>query len=347
MLEKSKISFFNIDSCGYYTYGPKTKRAFCEPSEMLSQLAGWSRRKSLAQTQTFQPADTDSFLPVYLFDIQQIDGESLVTLWNQTPANENAVASVMADGSVGQARVHMNSIVPGSIPGFATYFWFIPDKNVFANVRFQHAISGHLPMRSYMRGFIERSSMHVVYAPDGSSSGKGGVDIEILGYRKDTSSQVQNDLAPRFSTSVFTKPGEFDMLLQNAYNITKVRRRTTLQLQTAEDLALWQQMWRRIRGTARPAHSDSVAVEYDIKTTVTEAEVKAIIEQWNSEEDKPTWDDYGFQLKGESQTHWLSRAYARDNFDLDVDRRDAEVVDGESLLKELQRKRPTILKLLD
>lgn len=347
MLEKSKISFFNIDACGYYTHGQKSKVQFCDTGNMLVQLVKWSHGKSLSETQTFQSADTDGFLPVYLFDVKQSDGETLLTLWNQVPANENSIASVMANGSVGKAKVHLNELVPGSIPGFATYFWFIPDENLFANVRFQHAVSGHMPMRSYIRGFLERSSSHVVYESNDASNGKGGADLEIAGYRKDLSCPVQNNVTPRFSTSVFTKPGETDMLLQNAHNIIRVRRRTTLQLQSAEDLALWQQLWRRVRGTARPAHSDPVAVEYDIKTAVTEDEVKAIVKQWNSEDDKPTWDDFGFQLKGEQQTHWLSRAYARDSFDLDVDRRDAEVVDGESLLKELQQKRSTILKLLD
>lgn len=348
MIEKAKITFFKINGCGYYTSGPKTKHAFCSVADLLGQLAKWSHGKNLAQTQTFTPSAEDTFLPVFLFDIHQLNGDWLITLWNQTPATDNAVASVMANGGVGNATVYMNGIVPGSIPGFATYFWFFPDKDLIANVRFQHPVSGHTPMRSYLRGFIEKSTDHVVYAPTATTGTvHGAVDIEIAGYRKDANSPIQTNLNPRFSTAIFTKPGDEKLLLQKVNSITKVRRRSTLELQTAENLALWQHLWRNIKGTARAAQTDPVTVEFDIKTVVTRAEVEDIIEQWHSLDEKAAWDDFGFEFRGEQQPLWLSRSYARETFELEVKRQNAEVAEGKSLLKELHARRKNILQLIE
>lgn len=347
-LEKAKITFFSIHSCGYYAGGVgKSKIAFGDLDGILSQLAAWTRHKTLLQTQTFQTSADSEFLPVFLFDICKCQDAWLITLWNQTPSNENAVASVMANGSVGSATVHMNKIAPGSIPGFATYFWLLPSKGVFANVRFQHAVSGHAPMRAYIRGFMERSADHVVYAPDQATAALDAPDVVIEGYRANPLSPVRTDVHPRFSTSVFTKVGECEMLIKNAPSVTKIRHRTTLQLQVADDLEFWQKMWRRIKGSARPTQADAIQVEYDIKTSVTETDVRAIITQWNQGHDLPSWDDYGFQLKGDASTHWLSKTYARDEFELNVARKNEEIVEANSLLEELQACSGKILKLLD
>jgi len=73
--------------------------------------------------------------------------------------------------------------------------------------------------------------------------------------------------------------------------------------------------------------------------------VLEIIKEW-SENDDRQWDDFGFKLKGDPKTHWLSHAIARNNFDLEVKRENDEVVDTDSLLQALYRARSKIMGLL-
>lgn len=347
MLEDAKITFFEIKSCGYYSPGPKTKLQFGDIASTLADLHSWSSGKDIGQTKTFEPSPEHDSLPVYLYDIRSHKMDWLLTVWNQTPATDNKVASVMANGRVGSASVKMNVVAPGSIPGFATYFWFIPERNVFANLRFQHNTVGHAPMRSYLRGFLERSSQHVVYdtAPQAA-----GVDLGILGYRKSHSDPIQGGVQPRFNSQPFKKPGEMRFISSNYRNISKVKRRITLELHNQEDLELWQKFWRKLKGSPASARDYPIAIEYNIKSSISSDELKDIFEAFTKEiesDSTPTWDDYGFQLRGETATRWLSSAYARDKLELNISRENDEVVTADSLLLELSRNRNKILSILD
>ena len=303
-------------------------------------MTKWANGKSLAQTQTYERSDDQEQFPAYLYDIAHKNGEWLLTLWNETPSTDNKVASVKASGSVGDARVYENSIEKGSIPGFATYFWFLPQEGVFANLRFQHAASGHSALRSYLKGYLERSSDFVRYD---QSKRKEGSDVKITGYAEQNHSEVR-DLAPRFSSSVYTKPGQTDMLLNRFADVRRVIHKVTLHLKNTDDLAFWQSAWRRLKGSDRTAQGDDVTVEYDIKTQLTRAEMSSIIS--TADIDKASWDDVGFELKGEPSPFWLSKSYAREKLDLDVVRQNIEIVDSASLLDELQRRKVHLLKLL-
>ncbi|QPS09650.1 hypothetical protein I6G66_06410 [Delftia acidovorans] len=337
-IEKAKISFFQVEKCGYFTYGPKPSFQFGDLATILTALKSWSTGKSLGQTQTFQAPLNSDQLPVYLYDIASLGSDWLVVLWNQIPATNNRVASVQANGVVGGAQVHMNSVATGTIPGFATYFWFIPSANVFASIRFQHATVGHAGLRAYARGYIERHTPFTAYEKNPTTA-----DIEIVGYRSSPSAAVRN-LAPRFQSEPFRKPGEHDMLLKNYSRITKVLRKTTLELQTPEDLDFWQSAWRKIRGRAIPAQIDPVSISYEISTVLSKKDVQDIID--HSATDTETWDDIGFMLKNDQTPHWLSKSFARDTFDIQVQRVNEEIVNLDELLKELDSQRTRLLDLL-
>lgn len=313
---------------------------------MLTQLENWSRGKQLAQTQTYQhvsTADGETILPTFLYDIRRRGNEWLLIMWNQVPATNSQVASVMANGNVGQAQIHMNDVVEGSIPGFATYFWFLPEQSVFANIRFQHAVGGHAALQTYLRGYLDRFSEHVVW---GAQNGTSLFDIDIEGYRANSTVPAEN-FSPRYKSAVFTKPGEHELLVQQAHRITKVLRRTRLELQTPEDLALWQTMWRKLRQQQRPLTTDPVSLQYEMKSSMTQEEVQDIIDASNEDSSESTWDDIGFQLSGESSPRWLNKSYARDKFDLDITRENAEIVNIDSLFDAITQRRTSILTLLD
>ncbi len=344
-LENCKISFFKVQRCGYFK-GHSTSEAFGSISATLGQMAVWSQGKQLAQTQTYQNVikpNGDVELPAYLYDIKRSRDEWLLLVWNQVPATNNQVASVMANSQVGQAVVHMNSIAPGSIPGFATYFWFLPDLGVFANIRFQHAAGGHSALQSYFKGFLERCSSHVVINPGATGS---LFDLQIDGYRRSLSDPV-TQLSPRFRSCVFTKPGDHEFLIQNAPKIRKILRKTKLELQTPEDLQLWQQMWRKIRPEHTTQQTDPLSIQYEMKASLTSQEIAEIIATQTSQTGvNESWDDIGFVLAGENTPRWLSKSYARDDFDLNFTRENLEIVNLESLLAALNQRRTAILSLL-
>lgn len=339
MREKSKISFYRITDCGYFKRGGEGP-VFGSVADTLENLDDWSRGKSLVATKTFEPADGEDLHPAYLMDIRKQEGTWLLSTWNQTPANGAGVASVRGDSNVGQAKVVMNDIEKGSIPGFATYFWFIPSRNLFASIRFQHLWTGQQSMQKYVEAFLASFSNHVVHSDDEDK-------VEILGYAKDPAQDPPVHLYPRFRTGLLRKPGARELIQQNRINIRKVIRKTVLKLNREEDLSKWQSLLRWTQMEKPAKLPDRVRVQYELSGTVTDRDLQAIFKDWDAGHETE-WDDYGFMFQGQSgNPHWLSHSLARRQYELDVTRDSDEVVNAESLLKALLANRVEILKLAE
>lgn len=335
MLEEAKVTFYKIAKCGYYR--PRgDEHVFGTLPDMLEDLASWSQRKDLGETLTFTPGEDGPNLGVYLLGTNHLHGHRLVALWNATPETDGKVASVSAVSQVGNPEVFMNAIEPNSIPGYSTYFWFIPDAPFFAAIRFQHRSSGHYQLQTYLQSFLRNFGRHVVFDDDVQ-------DPAILGYCERPGAKVLN-LRGRFRSELFTKAGEHELLIRRATSIRKVIRKSTLSLERRDQRAMWQRLLEfsgMREPTARPA---DVKLGYELEVSLTEADVRELIAQWEDEENQTEWDDLGFVFSGEAnKIHWISRSIARDTFELDVQRENPEHVDGESLLHELYRLRRHIL----
>lgn len=336
--EKAKITFYRIDQSGFYRWGGEEPE-FGGTAEMLNELHQWSQGKQLAETKTYEPADGSDLLPVYLMDITPGQDSWLVTMWNQTPSVDGNFAAAMGNSQVGNTEVVLKEIPEGGIPGFATYFWFLPERNVFASIKFQHLITGQKPMQEYMESYLTLYSSHAVLTePD------EGVDIELAGYRQRPDAAIQN-VSPRFRTALLKKPGDHDLLIEHADQIRKIHRKTTLHLNREPELAFWQRLLQKSLLRQPQVLPDHVRVKYELKVQLDREQVEQIIVSWIDAHDRE-WDDYGFQLKGEASPHWLSHSIARDEFQLDVIRDNLEVVNARSLLEAIEGRRQAILGIL-
>lgn len=338
MNETAGISFYQITECGFFKRGAD-RAEFGSIAELLHNLEAWGKGKHLVATKTFEPADGEDIHPAYLMDIRSRDNTWLITTWNQTPAHEAGVASVRGTSNVGRAEVVMNSVERGSIPGFATYFWFVPSAHVFASVRFQHLWTGQKSLQKYAESFLSSFSDHVVFGEEEDK-------VIVQGYAKNPATDSPEDLYPRFRTALVRKPGARDFIRQNRLRINKVIRKTMLKLDRAEDLSKWQSLIRWMHRQEPNLRPDRVRVQYELSGAVTDQDLDGIFADWDAGHESE-WDDYGFMLRGEAgHPHWLSHTLAREKFPLEVVRNNDEVVNAESLLSALLSKRDEILNLI-
>lgn len=335
MVETAKITLYNVKRCGYYT-GRGTQPLFGDLTQVLPALQRWVEGKQLAATKTYEPAEDSPLLPAYLMGMDSFRGSYLLTLWNQVPDTDGQMPSVSADSQVGHAEVHMNEIEPGSIPGFASYFWIDPQAGTVASVKFHHLLGGVHQFNHYLQGYMRSSSPWCVYEDPA-----GDEDLRLVGYRAAAADDPQ-DLFPRFQATMVTKRGPRQELLDNVSNITKVHRKTVLKLNRPEPVAVFQRLLRLAGLSGVPAHRDQVKLAYEMPVQLTRDELEEIIDSHDAEDFTSDWEDVGLQLRGEANVKWLNRAIARDDFDLDVERDNAEVVNGPSLARELWRNRAAI-----
>ncbi|MDD3815790.1 MAG: hypothetical protein PHZ02_14230 [Desulfocapsaceae bacterium] len=343
MKEEAKLNFYSINKCGYYNFG-KGDPEFGSVKNILQQLNEWAKRPdfTLESTCTYSTDnDEDDSLRTFCFDIirNKKTGDFFLTTWNETPTTFGQVASVEADQPVGQADVKMNEIVEGTIPGYATYFWFMPEHDVFATVRFQHTFNGHRSLVKYLNGFLETHSPYAV---------KRFIDddnIEVLGYRDNEKDEIEK-LNPSFRSRLLRKGGEVDLIKQKCASIRNIIRKSTLNLEVEEEKSLATKMLEKMGIFQGCNGRQELSVKYNIPYTPTNDDISSIIE--NAFEEGLSWhNDVGFQFTGKSEVTWLSNSIIKRDFDLNVERENDEVVNLLSLGKQLSSQRQIVVNILN
>lgn len=345
MRERAGICWYDIQKCGYFTNQRTSQAQFGGLSQVLGDLQQWGQNKQLAETQTFGAvvAEGDAEqLPIYLLDIRGGQDDWLLTLWNQTPSTEGQVASVATNAVVGNAAVVINALAPNTIPGFATYFYFVPSLSAVAAVRFQHMAFGHAGMKHYMSGFVRIGTRHVCWSDVTNADGA----FEILGYSEAPGNEPES-LFPYFKSVVMNQPGERDLLIHRARDVRKVLNKTELNNGRLADRAFWQKLLERAKMSDPQAATPIARVQYELPARFEPEEMRSLQARWDAESaEMEEWDDVGFVLKGESTPYWLSKSVARGALELDVERDNLEVVNSQSLLSELRRNRAAITALI-
>ncbi len=327
--------FYDINEFGFYRR-PEHEPLFGDMHAMLTDIQAWTNGKQMGLTKTYE--HDGSVLAAYLVDLRRHGDAWLLTLWNETANTDGAVASMSAYAEVGTSDVTMNELPDGDIPGFASYFWFIPEQNVVATLRFQHPGAARLQMRSYIQKFMENFCSNAVTAIDDETG-----EIRVHGYRQSPAHPVVK-ARPKFSMQVHRKEGEQQFLLDAAHRVRKVKKKSSLLLTEAPDRTLWQKLLDGAHLTEPQVRPHEVKIVYEIEVTSFDADdVSAIIDGWNEEDQA---GDYGFVLSGETETYWLGRAVAKDSLILDIDRVNAEIVNPQNLLEALAHNRVRLLGLL-
>ncbi|PLW83239.1 hypothetical protein CWI75_07475 [Kineobactrum sediminis] len=341
MIENVKVQFYHIAKCGYYKYGESAPE-YGEIGDILNQLYGWvsGNGKSLGETCTYELEDGEDTYRTFCFDIKrtQKTGDFVLVTWNETPTNDGRVVTVNGEQPVGDAEVSFTDLPEGSIPGYATYFWFIPEKNVFAAIRFHHTLLvGKSNLERYLREYCAKfTSYAVVEENDGGA--------EILGYS--TNGDDIQHLRPNFKSFLYKKPGQIEALRNTIESVTKIIRKNRLSPQVASHRNVWQRMLEGLGVSQEDRElTADVKIKYEIPFNPTTEQFDAMVDEWD-ENHESKWDDIGFKLSGDSETRWLSHSVAKSEYELDVERDNDEIVDAQSLLNALNERRNIILGLV-
>ncbi|CDH33287.1 hypothetical protein [Xenorhabdus bovienii] len=338
--EEVVFTFYEVRQCGYYKSGEQIP-TFGNLAELLEDVFEWAEGKTLRETSTFE-AD-EKRLPCYLLNAKKIGNDWLLTIWNEIPSNGQKVPSIREDLQFGEdPNVIMNPIEEGSIPGYATYFWFLTDKKLFATIRLRNRLTSQKFLQHYLYSFLKQSSSHVVSATVENENGEPCVLIR--GYKLDPLDENEKSAHyfPRFDTKLIRNPGEHEIIRQNADRIRKIERVIELNLSTPEDLGFWQQLLVFIKLRSEREDAPNTKVRYVLSPNVSLSDINNMIDDW--EQQRSENSDYGFIFEGDpNKTYWLSNSLARTEYNLEFERDNDELVNVDSLLNALIEKRSIIL----
>lgn len=342
MPEEVTIRLYQIKKCGYYPLRSSV-RSFGGIAETLQQLHDWVHdpRKSLADTKVFDVVDASGLDPVYCFDIKRHEsGLWLLVTWNKSHTTNGRVASVDGTRPVGVAGVTLTDPPPGGIPGYPTYFLFLPNQSTLATVQFDGFRNGHMNMCEYLRQFLAKYSAYVVEVePD------DGEDV-ICGYSPSENEDPMPDVVPRFESAPLTVPGPVEFIRQNRERIRKVIRRNKLSFSVPNERNMLLRLLSLQSVGNAEVHQGIVKTRYEVNIRLSDEELEALIGEWERHGDDAKWQDVGFVVDGDAKIHWLGRAYCRTEIEVNVEPDGAGIVDAQALLAELYRNRAAILSMI-
>lgn len=339
-MESAKISFFRVDRCGYYRHG-ESAADFGHLGDVFSQLRDWSAGVELVDTKLAEAGERADQQPVYLAGIHNDRNSFVLATWNEVPSHEAGVASISLSSKVGRPKVSLNALPPNSIPGYATYFWVIPSRNLVATIRFGRPVSGQTAMVGYINRFLQQYTAYAIWDK------KGTPDSTVVGFT-DKGDGVPLKVRPKFRTSAFVKPGLREKIVQDRLSIAKVIRRGHLSTTKQTDRAIFQRFVQFLRSEGPTSSAVHQSAYLELEYTPDERELQAMITAEDADLDAFGWDDLGFTFKGEAgKIYWLGRSSAVGDFTLPVERLDEETISLPSLLNALNDNRAQILKLLE
>ncbi len=327
--EEVAIRFYDIDRCGYYKYdGAGGSHELCTITEMLDDLIDWSDGLTLEESKTTNLFTTASErLNVYCLSVKKsANNHFLISTWNESHNKDGKIFSISKDEVVSDDPI-LNSIEveDGTIPGYATYFWFIPEDNIFATIRFQHVENGHAGLKAYLHGFLTFFSKFTISEVNDEG------ENEIKGYGNEDTHH--NDIHPYFKSKLLRCSGDNANILESFSDITKVIRRVSLMQSVEEDIEIYEKITNFLGLTDTQVMQDVVPIEFIINTHPTETEVEQILENYTH--DEQSWDDIGFKFKKQTNIEWLSSKIPKKSLNVSIERYNTELINTQDLLTEL------------
>ncbi|MCR1838317.1 MULTISPECIES: hypothetical protein [Rodentibacter] len=346
---EARITFYKINRCGLYARSRKggpTTAQFLAPAELLADLSQWAIGKDLADTDVFKNSQHKGFC-TYLADIQQNAGSYLLVMWNQVPHTDAGVLSLPNNSTVGSIqKADANAIKANSIPGYPTYFWFVPSKNIFATICFSTIVNGRSAMETYIKQFMKMFSKHVVKELDQQTN-----TLIVKGYSKDPTNAQERifKYPPTFSSHLYPLPQGIDTLKNRSPEIKKITKKATAEYRTQISKNLYQRALGLFTGIKRNlASSDvfTVKTEVSMPNGLTAEEVQKLYNEWTEDINSLPSLDYGFVI-GDEQL-WFSHALAKWEGDLALSFTEQNSFGNiGSLLSELESKKSTILSIIN
>ncbi|PWN06708.1 hypothetical protein [Rhodohalobacter mucosus] len=348
MVETANLNFYEIINCGYYERGSELFR-YGNFQSLLTNLHTWVQNRPFELTKTYDSDDYKNTMPTYCFDlISNNNGNYLLTTWNETPTDQGNVASVNRNSNVGEYDVDVAEIDDDYVLGYPTYFWILPEQEIFATIRFNNPLNGHPNLKRFFTNFLSKYSQFVVVDEDGDEG-----NHEILGYRNmDERDPSIEQLVPKFHSMPMRESGSLGFLLSNSERIYKVLRKNKLSHRSRE---LKNRLFEEVGILERENNVDAdneYKVKYELDISPTQENIRSVYDYWSQNidgerDDSNYWSDIGFKISGESGDYWLSSLLKKGSFDLNIQRHEEEVVVASSLLGVLEEQSDDILSIIE
>ncbi|WP_286295200.1 hypothetical protein [Vibrio apostichopi] len=363
-MENGLITFFEIEECGFYRskkLGDSKKRSSVhvkgDLKEILDKVIEWAKPRDFCETLPFDSASHPNRSHVYFKDceVSAENGDRLIVFCKAFSNDEGKLSGFVQDAKVGSAsgdviQVEKNAKGKKLIYGAPMYFWYIPEQNLIASIKFPHAIVNTDEMCWYIKRSIEN------FIPDENKVVHNSTQFNHFANKDiDRKNVTYKSPCGKYSTKFSFKAKMRELNIDDispdhlAPYITHLVIRETISLEKKIEknpvLSLWNKVNKKRTSTKPKKH-----VEIIEEATVTADELRDILNIYNEENDGSKnsegvpWNDIGFRTNDEDTTKWFSNYVDRRKITLDpTQKMDGSYYPAKTVMNTLQDVRESLL----
>ncbi|ENO1849205.1 TPA: hypothetical protein RQL23_003242 [Vibrio vulnificus] len=335
------VKFYQVHKCGYYQRGVNTA-VLSSVEDTLIKLKQWATDgKEFVNTTTYQAMAQRDLYNTYFNDSAHSDvsGDHVLVLWNEVP-NDNGVIygkkPLEHPGSTDMLTTGFDD--ENVIPGLPSYFWFIPEYNAFASLKFQHSYAGKKNLDYYLNGFLRNKAPYRVRSPEDPQ--------KIIGFSVDANYHEDSPkLYPNFEAVGMKNEDVVNSLLQNLGRITKMIKREELSYLNPDNREWHERLFGGfffgLTEETPEFGPQNRIITHELQFRPSEVQLREIVRNFNNSNDI-SLRNVGFQYNDGTRV-MLSGTSISNETRLRVTRSDNESISARNLLDAIIADRATLL----
>lgn len=346
-MKQIKINLYEVTYCGYYNR-QNNKLVSGNLAYTLNDLYQWAwRNEQIKDTATYE--QTETLQKTYCFNIERnTNNDYLIILWNQISEPNAKIPTISLNQDIGDTN--FQSIDPGSdtIPGFPTYFWFIPSYGIMAKLQFNNSPVRKREIEYYIQNFLKKFSTQTNHSINNNQSEEY---IHINGYHDSKNNSYNPSLTPIFTTRQIIKQGNIDQIKNKITEIRKIVKKEHLNIYYNSDDDIISKLFQRMGINNKVTfEAEPIPIKYELNYQPSLEDFDNIVYNFFNNNDGYT-EDIGFYMRGKNSPYWLNKNIISLKENIHISSRDINnlnnnnvIIAANTILDELSKIRDRVIQ---
>ncbi|MBE1275646.1 hypothetical protein [Enterovibrio baiacu] len=362
--EKGLITFFDLEKCGYYRI---RQNADGEPydidvDDMLKRLNDWLVGKRFQNTVPW--GDTGSaFSKIYCQSYYRdpSSGDFVLVLIKSVGAENGGVKGIKFDSNVDSDSNDTVTSADGINArevawGQVMYYWFIPELNVLASIKFRDSVCDINGLSKYVREWVKyRCNKHVGEIKETRrerADGQTSVFVQRKHYRCESGAKDNFSFVFKFLAKQLKQKTKVDDFTSLQSKVTHLVFRSTISASSTDRrkyAKLMDKFLPKFGFCAPKVDSGKVSETRHYEVIVEEfpsyTELEEIFKQYNEDYDEfNLWDNVGLKFNGRSNdTVWLDKYVVKSEISMPEKLADKDTYSANQIMQKLLANRKELL----
>lgn len=357
-MEQGLITFFEVTECGFYRLRhKKTEHIEGSLSETVNLIDTWLKNRDVDQTIPWSITEHPDRVRVYCKSVfvDSNSGDAVFVFWKKFGDDSGKLSGILGKSKVGDPGKDTHQIqasVKGQdlILGEPMYYWFIPEHNLIATIKFPHSLSDSDAVFDYIKKCIDLRISHPrknvsTRSVHNQHIGKDLV-IKTVTYRsEDDSYSLSFKLNAELKEYSVNDASIAGLSSRITHLVVRETISSTKEVQKDSAFVMFDRLLRK----SKQSKSISKQVEIVSEESFSIPELKNIIAAYNDDfNSSADWDNVGFKMDGvESPTKWFNNYVERKRILVsDDDKKDHSYFPAEKIAMALQKERRDLLDFM-